>query len=196
MIAATAITACGGSDDDGGSSTTYDLTGNCGENVTFKYSDAKGVLLIEGYGAMTNYEVFELAPWHRYRKNIKTILIGNEIRNIGSSAFYYCPKLTSITLPSSVTSIGTDAFRSCTNLTSITFPINLSSIGEWAFHSCGNLTSITSLNPTPPTIKYNQYAGVFSKSIYETATLKVPAGSKLAYQRAIEWSKFKNIEEI
>ena len=50
----------------------------------------------------------------------KKIDIGSTVTNIGSSAFYDCSGLTSVTIPNSVTSIGDYAFNGCTGLTSIT----------------------------------------------------------------------------
>ena len=57
------------------------------------------------------------------------------------------------------------------------------------FRRCNGLTAVTSLNPTPPFI----YSNTFSSY---SATLRVPTGCKDAYAAAINWSNFRNIEEI
>ncbi len=65
------------------------------------------------------------------------------ISSIGSSAFYSCEGLTSVTIPNSVTSIGNNAFSGCTSLTSMTIPNSVTSIGDHAFYYCTGLTSVT-----------------------------------------------------
>ena len=59
------------------------------------------------------------------------------VTNIGSSAFYHCTGLTSITIPDGVTSIGAWAFKNCTGLTSIIIPDSVTSIGRDAFDNSG-----------------------------------------------------------
>lgn len=62
---------------------------------------------------------------------------------VGSSAFYECRDITSITIPNSVTSIEHSAFSHCSGLTNITIPDNVASIGDYAFYECTGLASIT-----------------------------------------------------
>jgi len=76
-------------------------------------------------------------------KSGKQYSIPDSVASIGSFAFYYCTRLTSITIPDSVTSIGSFAFYYCTSLTSITIPGSVTSIEEGTFSSCYNLTNIT-----------------------------------------------------
>ena len=59
------------------------------------------------------------------------------VTSIGSSAFYGCFDLTSITIPESVTYIGSMAFAGCSDLTSITIPESVTSIGSGAFARTG-----------------------------------------------------------
>ena len=65
------------------------------------------------------------------------------LTSIGSSAFFNCTGLTSVTIPNSVIIIRNNAFSGCSALTSITIPNSIEYIGESAFAGCSALTSIT-----------------------------------------------------
>lgn len=66
-----------------------------------------------------------------------------DVTSIGSSAFYDCTGLTSVTIPSSVTTIGEFAFHSCRRLTSLNIPEGVTSIDDGVFMECKCLTSIS-----------------------------------------------------
>jgi len=77
---------------------------------------------------------------------LKTVIIGNNIRTIGISAFEGCTELSSISFSSgtipSLTVIGDGAFYNCTNLRIISAPNgipNLTSIGMGVFRNCISL---------------------------------------------------------
>ncbi len=74
------------------------------------------------------------------------------VTSIGSSAFFECSSLESITIPDSVTSIGVNAFYNCSNLKNLTIGNNVTSIGNNAFHNCSieMATIPTSLIPYIP----------------------------------------------
>lgn len=110
--------------------------------------------------------------------------------SIGSSAFRECSGLTSITIPNGVTSIGYRAFYECTGMTSVTIGNGVTSIGSSVFERCTSLTSVTSLIQEP--FEINEY--VFS--VYSSATLYVPEGTKAKYEATSAWNQFQNIVEI
>ena len=65
--------------------------------------------------------------------------------NILYGAFYNCSGLTSIVTGDSVTSIGSSAFRDCSGLTSVVIGDSITSIGSDAFYGCSSLTEVNYL---------------------------------------------------
>ena len=63
------------------------------------------------------------------------------VTGIGQFAFYYCDKLTSVTIPNSIKIIGNSAFWGCSGLTSITIPNSVTTIEDNAFW-CVEMTSV------------------------------------------------------
>ena len=99
------------------------------------------------------------------------------VTSIGSSAFYNCTGLTSITIPASVTSIGSSAFKNCTGLTSVTIPDSVTSIGEGAFAYCYGLTSIT-IPESVTSIGDSAFYGCNRLvEVYNKSALSITAGS-------------------
>ena len=103
-----------------------EISGKCGDNLTWSFDETTGILTISGTGDMYNYE--NHGPFSGYEEAISTATMSGGVTSIGNYAFYGCTALTSITLPNSVTSIGNYAFGSCTALTSITLPNSVTSI--------------------------------------------------------------------
>jgi hypothetical protein len=68
--------------------------------------------------------------------------IPNSVNSIGSSCFYDCYGLISITIPTTVKEIGDYSFWNCSSLTSIYFPDSLKEIGVSAFQRCTGISSL------------------------------------------------------
>ncbi len=79
------------------------------------------------------------------RSSITSVIFPDSPITIGSHAFYYCTKLTNVSL-GGVTSIGNSAFSSCFKLANITFPDNVTKIGSYAFEYCESLASVSGGN--------------------------------------------------
>lgn len=78
-----------------------------------------------------------------YCSRLTEITIPEGVTSIGDHAFAYCSSLKEITIPEGVTSIGNNAFISCDSLIEITIPGSVASIGDYAFAYCSNLKEIT-----------------------------------------------------
>ena len=103
---------------------------------------------------------------------LTSVTIGTNVTSIGDQAFYYCSGLTNLTIGTNVTSIGVQAFCGCTSLTSVTIPNSVTSLGDEAFWNCTSLTAITVAANNPA---YSSLAGVlFDKN--QTTLLEYPAG--------------------
>ena len=72
-------------------------------------------------------------------KNLATLVLPSSLEEIGSYAFQYLEKLTSVTVNdgSVLASIGPYAFYGCTGLTEIVLPASLRTVGDYAF-SCAD----------------------------------------------------------
>lgn len=89
--------------------------------------------------------------------SLTTLSLGENIKTIGSYAFYDCTQITgSVTIPQSVTSIGNDAFGQCHDLQSLTIKDAATSIGHRAFLGCTSLETI-SLGENIKTIGYHAF---------------------------------------
>ena len=155
-------------------------------------SSAKKVLLYDVETASINIPetITSIGKFTFYQcRSITSLNISGSVTSIGSSAFEDCTGLTSVTLSKGLTSIGGSSFEGCKGLTSITIPSTVTSIAINAFKGCTNLNAITSEIQQPFAINDNVF------NTYSTATLKVPNGTKWAYQSTAGWNKFSRITE-
>lgn len=67
-------------------------------------------------------------------KNLKSVKLSANVKNIPESAFAGCTSLTDVEIPNGVTSIDDYAFRNCTSLKNIVLPSTLKTIGSGAFY--------------------------------------------------------------
>ena len=124
-------------------------SGTCsaqGDNLTWTLYDNGEMVIAStglGNGRMADYYQNSQPPWSQYKAVLRKVIIKPDVTNIGSSAFYECSGLTSVTIPNSVTSIGSFAFYGCSGLTSVTIPNSVTIISDRAFTACSGLTSIT-----------------------------------------------------
>ena len=118
--------------------------------------------------------------------SINGILMTKDLKTL----LYFPQAKTDNTIPSGVETIYCDAFADC-SFSSITLPASITAIEEDAFDGCYQLSSIISEIMNPRAI--NHYA--FSYSVYDQATLYVPAGTKALYEATDGWNLFQTIVE-
>ena len=120
-------------------------SGTCGDNLTWEFDAGTGTLTISGSGAMYDYTPDEdnAAPWYHLRKDIKNLVLSDDITTIGDCAFWGGAGMRTVHIPEGVVSIGNFAFDICEDLVEITLPETLTHIGEYAFNYCTSLKNIT-----------------------------------------------------
>ena len=102
-----------------GESSAQEVSGTCGDNLTWYLNMSEGVLNISGYGAMYDYNSIDDVPWTNYREYITAISIPDGMTNIGDYAFWNCYNLTSLTIGQNVSDIGNYALYACFALAEI-----------------------------------------------------------------------------
>ena len=110
-----------------------------GQYITETYDPNTGEVAsatLHGYTTVPPRQFFE-------QRNLVSVVLPNEINNIGSSAFYNCANLTLASLPSGITRIVNGVFNGCTNLALTSLPSGVKSIGSYAFNNCTNLALIS-----------------------------------------------------
>ena len=102
-------------------------------------------------------------------------------------------------IPNFLTGIAKWAFAGCRDLVGIDIPNSVTSIEEQAFVGCTSLTSVHSYIEEPFAINSNvfqNYDKETNNSVFTSATLYVPAGTKTKYEAADGWKEFKEIIEL
>lgn len=170
-------------------------SGKCGPSAYWSFDSSTGTLTISGSGAMNDYEYGNDYPWMDYRNSIQTIVIGDQItqigryafpwtacstiqfgksvRSIGAKAFSGCRNLNGdLTLPDSVQTIGAGAFQGCEKLSGdLTIPDSVQTIGDSAFEFCTGLNGTLTLGKNLRTIGKKAFSGCAF-----TGSLTIPEG--------------------
>lgn len=132
-------------------------SGKCGPSAYWSFDSSTGTLTISGSGAMEDYEYGNEFPWMDYRNSIQTIVIGDQITQIGRNAFPWTACST-IQFGKSVRSIGAEAFSGCRNLNGdLTLPDSVQIVGDGAFAGCTGLTGKLTLGNGLQTIGFNAF---------------------------------------
>ena len=82
------------------------------------------------------------APIGSPAKELTTILIGDNVTEIGRAAFNSCYRLKTIDIPEELTKIGEEAFANCVRLQQIDLPETITSVEKLTFTGCIRLNNI------------------------------------------------------
>lgn len=122
--------------------------------------------------------------------HLTRLTIEEGVVNINGNAFSGCSTLPSVVIPNTVKTIGYQAFYNCKELEGLMLGSKVKSIGNYAFRYCNELKTITSRNEEAP-----EMAGEDCFSVYTTAKLYIPIGSKNSYNTTNYWNKFTDVTE-
>ena len=67
-----------------------EISGSCGDTVTWTFDTNSGILSISGTGEMNNFVDFSNQPWYEYANTITAVSIENGVTYIGTHAFDGC----------------------------------------------------------------------------------------------------------
>ena len=141
------------------------ISGKCGKKATWKYNTKTKTLTISGSGEMYAYTVYTWyenakneSPWAAYIKEIKKVVVGNKITEIGEYAFYGCTSLKTVSLGKNIKKIQDSAFYGATALEKINLGDKVEKIDYSAFYDCKSLKSLN-IGKSVKTINSSALAG-------------------------------------
>jgi len=118
----------------------YDLTGTCGENLTYAIEGT--TLTVSGNGEILDYNESDRPLWSGHSLVIKKVVIEEGVTKIAFNAFTYFRALEIVEIPDTVTYIDNNAFSNCEKLRAVELPKGLTYIGDGAFRNCKSLEEI------------------------------------------------------
>ena len=150
-------------------------TGQCGQNLTWRYDPETGVLTIEGEGNMWDYDSLKLMPWFQYAGNIKKIVLSNGVTSIGKNAFACCA-VEEVEFPETLKTIGEKAFYECEKLTKVDLSkTQLTTVAQKAFAECKELkTEEVKLPETAKSVAANAFEKAVVKPVQAPAPVQPP----------------------
>lgn len=122
-----------------------EATGQCGDNVYWRFDESTGELVISGEGEMMEIDAdLEVggvsSPF--YNSDVKNVTIENGVTAISNYMFYKCGSLESVAIPDSVETIGTCAFAHCDNLKTVRIGGGISYIDAGAFYKSESINTV------------------------------------------------------
>lgn len=115
--------------------------------------------------------------------SLVSALIGDGVETIGDYAFYKCTSLLDVSIGNGVTTIGTGVFQWCGALPAVIIGSSVASIGESAFYDCANLQNVYCLAENPPSTMPTSFDSRYQPKM----VVHVPSSAVEAYSGAQPW---------
>ena len=119
------------------------------------------------------------------RHHLQSIILPNQLQEIGSQAFFACDHLQDVVIPKSVTKVGAAAFSGCKALKNITID-GTPELGEFAFANLEGVKVIKVNSKIPPKAASTAFSGMNMRGV----KLVMPRGSEKLYRKAPGWNHF------
>ena len=119
------------------------------------------------------------------RHHLQSIILPNQLQEIGSQAFFACDHLQDVVIPKSVTKVGAAAFSGCKALKNITID-GMPELGEFAFANLEGVKVIKVNSKIPPKAASTAFSGMNMRGV----KLVMPRGSEKLYRKAPGWNHF------
>lgn len=110
------------------------------DNINWNVSN--GVLTINSDYDLAFRDDDSAAPWSSRVNEIRKVVIGGDVRVLGSRSFEGMTNLTEVVFHERTRDIGYWCFAWCTKLKSLTMPNYVENIGKYAFYNCTSLSEI------------------------------------------------------
>ena len=155
-----------------------------GESEKTEEPDKTSITAENGKYEVSGKEAAFIAPANKSLKKLvilDTVKIGKTTYKVTSVADHACKNmknLTSVTIGKNVKNIGKNAFGKCTGLKTLILGKNVTNIGAGAFAGCTSLTDITikTAKLTEKSVGKNAFGKISSKAV-----VKVPGKQRKAY---------------
>ena len=121
------------------------------------------------------------------------VVLPDNLKKIGETAFFGCSSLRTLKVPKTVESIGKMAVSFCRKLEKVYLGPGLNYIGKSCF-SFSPIKEIWMNCVTPPEVEYT-FLGAFDTNSEKDGVLYVPKGSKEAYKADDDYNSFDHIVE-
>lgn len=161
-------------------------SGICGEEVSWGFERASGTLTLVGSGRMYDYAAVECLPWHAFRDEIVSVVLGEAITSVGDYAFSGTA-IEEVELSGAVAWMGAKSFANCEKLRKVIFTGNAPVFADDAFENSA-LTGIYPNHNFTWTVEVRQsYGGTVTWRCAEGLPfVDVPEGS--FYYDSVAWA--------
>lgn len=166
----------------------------CGENVTDENGEVVDYHGIDTLIIGDNVKKIGASAFANF-VSLKNVTVGNGVTELGARAFYKCERLENVSLGRGITEIPERAFYGCAALKYIALPAAVTSIGNYAFYQC---TSLEAVGFSKALVSIGDYAfyGAAFKNLYLPDTVRYIGQQAFRNCKQLTSVTLENIAEL